>query len=49
MAGFVMYLLIYYSKYFKGNFYILYAFPALSDAISMFYVDFLAKKFKKVT
>ena len=49
MAGFVTYLLIYYSKYFKGNFYIVYAFPALSDSFSMFYVDFLTKKLKKVT
>jgi hypothetical protein len=49
MAGFVTYLLIYYSKYFKGNFYVVYAFPALSDCISMFYVDFLIKKLKSVT
>lgn len=49
MAGFVTYLLIYYSKYFKGNFYVVYAFPALSDSISMIYVDFLIKKLKKVT
>lgn len=41
MCGFVLYLIIYYSKYFKGNFYLNYSISGLGDCVSLFYVDSL--------
>lgn len=43
-AGFVTYLLLYYSKYFSGNFYINYASQGASDIISMSYINFLSRQ-----
>ena len=45
MASFVQYLIIFYSKYFKGNFYINYSIQGFADGICMVYVSFLSKKF----
>lgn len=45
MSGFVVYLVIYYSKYFEGNFYVNYAIQGFSDTISLFYVGSLSKMF----
>lgn len=42
-SGFITYLLIYYSKYFKGNFFYNYAIQGLSDGFSLFYVAYLGK------
>jgi len=35
--------LIYYSKYFKGNFFYNYAIQGLSDGFSLFYIAYLGK------
>lgn len=43
-AGFVTYLLLYYTKYSTGNFYINYAMQGCSDIISMGYINFLEKR-----
>ena len=43
-AGFVTYLLLYYSKYFSGNFYLNYACQGASDIISMGYINFISKR-----
>ena len=45
MASFVQYLIIFYSKYFKGNFYINYSIQGIADGICMVYVSFLSKRF----
>lgn len=43
-AGFVTYLLLYYSKYFSGNFYLNYAIQGGSDIISMGYIKLIASR-----
>ena len=45
MVGFVLYLIIYYSKYFKGNFYINYSIQGLGEVLSLFYVDRLNNRY----
>ena len=49
MSGFVVYLIIYYSKYYEGNFFVNYALQGFSDSISMFYISFLYKFFQEKT
>jgi hypothetical protein len=41
----VLYLIIYYSKYFKGNFFVNYSIQGLGEVLSLFYVDALDKKY----
>lgn len=45
MSSFTVYLIIYYSKYFKGNFFINYAAQGFSDCVTMIYINYLYKKF----
>jgi hypothetical protein len=45
-AGFVAYLLSYYTKYFKGNFYINFTIAGLTESFSMFWIGILSRKFK---
>jgi hypothetical protein len=49
MSGFVTYLIVYYSKYFNGNFYVNYTLQGFADCISLFYVILLQKRYTKVT
>lgn len=42
MGGFIFCLLISYSKYVPGNFYMNYSISGLSDSISMFYVGLIS-------
>lgn len=45
MSGFVTYLIVYYSKYFEGNFYVNYSLQGFADCISLFYVMILQKRY----
>jgi hypothetical protein len=45
MSGFVTYLVMYYSKYFEGNFFVNYCLQGFSDALALIYVNFLSNKF----
>ena len=49
MAGFVTYLIIYYSKYFEGNFYVNYTLQGFADCLSIIYVIFFQRRYTKVT
>ena len=40
------YFLLYYSKYFKGNFYVNYSTQGLSESIGFLWVGLLSKKFE---
>ena len=42
-SGFITYLVMYYSKYFKGDFYINYSLQGLANSIAMIYVSLLSK------
>ena len=46
MSTFSVYLIIYYSKYFKGNFFINYSAQGFSDCVTMVYVNYLSKKYQ---
>lgn len=48
MGGFIFCLLISYSKYVPGNFYVNYSISGLSDVISMFYVGLISKRYHTV-
>lgn len=43
MAGFVQYLIMFYSKYFGGDVFINYAIQGIADIFCMIYVTYLAK------
>jgi hypothetical protein len=43
-SGFITYLLTYYSKYFKGNFFMNYSISGLSDGFSMVWIGILSSK-----
>lgn len=42
----MVYLIMYYSKYFEGNFFVNYSIQSLSNGGSLIWVGFLSKKFK---
>jgi hypothetical protein len=48
MSGFINYLIMYYSKYFQGNFFFLYSILGQADSISLFWVGLISKKFKVI-
>lgn len=43
-SGFISYLLIFYTKYMKGDFFVNYTVGGISDGLSIMYVAFLSKK-----
>lgn len=43
MAGFVQYLIMFYSKYFGGDVFLNYAIQGIADIFCMIYVTYLAK------
>jgi hypothetical protein len=47
MSGFSVYLMKYYSKYYKGNFFLNYALQGVSDSFSIYYVSLISKLFQK--
>jgi len=49
MSGFVTYLIVYYTKYFQGNFYVNYSLQGFADSISLFYVMMFQRRYSKVT
>lgn len=49
MSGFTVYLIVYYSKYYEGNFYINYSLQGFSDSLSMLYITFISRLFSKKT
>jgi hypothetical protein len=49
MSGFIVYLIIYYSKYFQGNFFFNYALQGFSDCFSLLYVAKLTALFNSKT
>ena len=44
MSGFCFYLLVYYSKYFAGNFYLNYSLESLSDCVTIGWATMLSKR-----
>ena len=46
-AGFIAYLITFYSKYFEGNFFINFTITGLSDGLSMVWINLLKKKFER--
>ena len=49
MSGFVTYLIVYYTKYFQGNFYVNYSLQGFADSLSLFYVMMFQRRYSKVT
>ena len=47
-TGLIYYLMLYYSKYFKGNFFLNYSVMGLADAFTLFFLDIVMKYMSKV-
>lgn len=48
MSGFIYYLIMYYSKYFGGNFYLNYSFLGFADCLALYWVGLLSKKLRVI-
>ena len=48
MAGFCMYLLMYYSSQFAGNFYVNYSMMSLSNTVTIGWATLISKRFSIV-
>ena len=48
MSGFISYLIIYYTKYFEGSFFINYSVLGLADCLSLFWVGIISRRFRVI-
>jgi hypothetical protein len=48
-CGFCAYLLGYYTKYFKGSFYVNYALIGIADGTTMVYAKLISRFYPKMT
>ena len=48
MSGFINYLIVYYTKYFEGSFFVNYSVIGTADCLSLFWVGLIARWFKAI-